>query len=84
MQTKTKTLVRLTSVLGVTLALAIAGGIMISANAADKKGKKTTIQVKGSDTMVNLAQAWAEAYKGRCLCRVARWNFTSARSQNRT
>jgi phosphate transport system substrate-binding protein len=63
MQTKTKTLVRLTSVLGLTLALAIAGGIMISAKAADKKGKKTTIQVKGSDTMVNLAQAWAEAYK---------------------
>jgi phosphate transport system substrate-binding protein len=25
--------------------------------------KKTTIQVKGSDTMVNVAQAWAEAYK---------------------
>jgi ABC-type phosphate transport system substrate-binding protein len=24
---------------------------------------KTSIQVKGSDTMVNLAQAWAEAYK---------------------
>jgi len=62
MQRKTKTLVRLTSVLGLTLALAIAGGIMISAKAADKKGKKTAIQVKGSDTMVNLAQAWAEAY----------------------
>jgi len=26
-------------------------------------GAKTTIQVKGSDTMVNVAQAWAEAYK---------------------
>lgn len=26
-------------------------------------GKKTTIQVKGSDTMVNVAQAWAEEYK---------------------
>jgi phosphate transport system substrate-binding protein len=25
--------------------------------------KQTTIQVKGSDTMVNVAQAWAEAYK---------------------
>ena len=25
--------------------------------------KKTTIQVKGSDTMVNIAQAWAEEYK---------------------
>ncbi|HEX3020050.1 MAG TPA: phosphate ABC transporter substrate-binding protein [Chitinispirillaceae bacterium] len=31
---------------------------------ADKEQKKeiTTIQVKGSDTMVNLAQAWAEEY----------------------
>jgi phosphate transport system substrate-binding protein len=27
------------------------------------KPEKVTIQVKGSDTMVNLAQAWAEAYK---------------------
>ena len=27
------------------------------------KKKKATIQVKGSDTMVNLAQAWAEDYK---------------------
>jgi phosphate transport system substrate-binding protein len=27
------------------------------------KPKKTTIQVKGSDTMVNVAQAWAEEYK---------------------
>jgi phosphate transport system substrate-binding protein len=27
-----------------------------------QKGGKQTIQVKGSDTMVNLAQAWAEAY----------------------
>jgi phosphate transport system substrate-binding protein len=27
------------------------------------KAKKTTIQVKGSDTMVNVEQAWAEEYK---------------------
>ncbi len=27
-----------------------------------QNGNKQTIQVKGSDTMVNLAQAWAEAY----------------------
>ena len=27
------------------------------------KSKNTTIQVKGSDTMVNVAQAWAEEYK---------------------
>jgi|SRR5436190_6450699 len=62
MQTKNKTLVRIISVLGLTLALATAGGILVSAHAADKKAKKTTVQVKGSDTMVNLAQAWAEAY----------------------
>jgi phosphate transport system substrate-binding protein len=33
---------------------------------SDKTGKetqKTTIQVKGSDTMVNLAQAWAEEFR---------------------
>ncbi len=28
-----------------------------------QKGEVTTIQVKGSDTMVNVAQAWAEEYK---------------------
>ena len=33
------------------------------AAATPAAGAKTTIQVKGSDTMVNLAQAWAEAYK---------------------
>lgn len=27
------------------------------------KTKKTTLQIKGSDTMVNVAQAWAEEYK---------------------
>jgi len=27
------------------------------------KAKKTTLQIKGSDTMVNVAQAWAEEYK---------------------
>lgn len=31
--------------------------------AAAAGAAKVTIQVKGSDTMVNLAQAWAEAYK---------------------
>ena len=34
-----------------------------AAAAAPAGGTKTTIQVKGSDTMVNVAQAWAEAYK---------------------
>jgi phosphate transport system substrate-binding protein len=30
--------------------------------AGGSSAKKTTLQVQGSDTMVNLAQAWAEAY----------------------
>ncbi|MBN2505554.1 MAG: substrate-binding domain-containing protein [Verrucomicrobia bacterium] len=30
---------------------------------AASTGPKVTLQVKGSDTMVNVAQAWAEAYK---------------------
>jgi phosphate transport system substrate-binding protein len=30
---------------------------------ASEQKKKAAIQVKGSDTMVNVAQAWAEAYK---------------------
>lgn len=34
-----------------------------AAAAAPAAGANTTIQVKGSDTMVNVAQAWAEAYK---------------------
>ena len=34
-----------------------------AAAATPAGGAKTTIQVKGSDTMVNVAQAWAEAYK---------------------
>lgn len=61
--TKNTKNLRITAVLGLTLALAIAGGAFISATAADKKGKKTKIQVKGSDTMVNVAQAWAETYQ---------------------
>ncbi len=34
------------------------------ANGADKDAGQATIKNKGSDTMVNLAQAWAEAYSG--------------------
>lgn len=40
-------------------AVACAAMLVPVSNAAQKK---QTIQVKGSDTMVNLAQAWAEAY----------------------
>lgn len=32
-------------------------------NSGEKKSKKAAIQIKGSDTMVNVAQAWAEEYK---------------------
>ncbi len=34
------------------------------ANGADKETGRSIIKNKGSDTMVNLAQAWAEAYRG--------------------
>lgn len=44
-----------------TIALAIAFAAWASACGA-KQGAGQTIQVKGSDTMVNIAQAWAEAY----------------------
>ncbi|MDE0637604.1 MAG: phosphate ABC transporter substrate-binding protein [Candidatus Poribacteria bacterium] len=33
-------------------------------NGADKETGRSIIKNKGSDTMVNLAQAWAEAYRG--------------------
>ncbi|MBN1983455.1 MAG: PstS family phosphate ABC transporter substrate-binding protein [Chitinivibrionales bacterium] len=32
-------------------------------NNSNQANKKSTIQIKGSDTMVNIAQAWAEEYK---------------------
>jgi len=38
------------------------GGGENKSGGGDKGGKKTTIQNIGSDTMVNLAQAWAETY----------------------
>jgi phosphate transport system substrate-binding protein len=44
----------------------IAGALMIAGCASPKQAAapaQTTIQVKGSDTMVNVAQAWAEQYK---------------------
>jgi phosphate transport system substrate-binding protein len=55
--------VRFTRSLGSGGAIAIA--LMVGA-CGGKKGstpEATTIQVKGSDTMVNVAQAWAEEYK---------------------
>lgn len=56
-------LLRLGGAFAVTLCLLQAGcGKRESGGAADAAGK-VTIQNKGSDTMVNLAQAWAEEYK---------------------
>jgi phosphate transport system substrate-binding protein len=47
--------------------IAVMGASLLFLNCGKKEGaakaKKTTIQVKGSDTMVNVAQAWAEEYK---------------------
>jgi len=52
-------------------ALICAGQLGCSKSDADSgkgspgsSGGKTTLQIQGSDTMVNLAQAWAEAYRG--------------------
>ncbi len=36
--------------------------IMFTVSAASAAGNKNSIQIKGSDTMVNLGQAWAEKY----------------------
>ncbi|MBM3295925.1 MAG: hypothetical protein FJY82_15630, partial [Candidatus Aminicenantes bacterium] len=41
---------------------AIAGGAALLPPAAPYAQKTTTLQIKGSDTMVNLGQAWAEAF----------------------
>jgi phosphate transport system substrate-binding protein len=45
------------------LLVAGCGGGNPPAGNGDSGGGSTTIQIKGSDTMVNLAQAWAEAYE---------------------
>src|ERR1039458_7556236 len=52
-----------------TAAAALALGVLLTGCGKSESGgggdtaKKQTIQNKGSDTMVNLAQAWAEEYK---------------------
>jgi len=46
------------------LALLFAGCLRGRSSGAAGQGDKTDIQNTGSDTMVNLAQAWAEAYGG--------------------
>jgi phosphate transport system substrate-binding protein len=45
------------------LVLAIGAAASLASCAKQAAVQATTIQVKGSDTMVNLAQAWAEEYK---------------------
>jgi phosphate transport system substrate-binding protein len=51
------------------LAAFLVCGVLLAAASCDKKsgaggtGKGNTINVDGSDTMVNLSQAWAEAYQ---------------------
>ena len=46
----------------VALALAAAAPLLSSCGQSGGRGGTTTIQVRGSDTMVNVAQAWAEEY----------------------
>jgi phosphate transport system substrate-binding protein len=41
----------------------VALGASVVSCSRDAKNKRTVIQNKGSDTLVNVAQAWAEAYK---------------------
>lgn len=57
---RTSTLVRFT---GTGLAAVIVGVLGACGSKQTEKPEQTTIQVKGSDTMVNVAQAWAEEYK---------------------
>jgi len=45
------------------LAVGLAGPLAGCSGKQEAAATKTTIQVKGSDTMVNVAQAWAEAYR---------------------
>jgi len=46
------------------LSVACAIALVLVAGCAPNAGSDGTIRITGSDTMVNLAQAWAEAYQG--------------------
>jgi phosphate transport system substrate-binding protein len=59
--TSSRTTSRLLTVL-VGLALGAAAPLLSSCGRSGGSGSSTTIQVRGSDTMVNVAQAWAEEY----------------------
>jgi phosphate transport system substrate-binding protein len=61
MQTNKRKLIQITSVLGVVAAIAITVGLTRDGFSAERK--RVEIRVKGSDTMVQLATAWAEAYR---------------------
>ena len=49
-------------VIGLILLVALAWAAVACSGSTSKQPEKTVIQNTGSDTMVNLAQAWAEAY----------------------
>ena len=56
--------VRMGTVLAIAAGLMLAGcGKKDSGSAGGTSAATTTIQVKGSDTLVNVAQSWAEEYK---------------------
>jgi phosphate transport system substrate-binding protein len=61
--TKNKPTAFLAVCCGAVLAAGLVAGCGKGGDAAKAGAAKTTIQNKGSDTMVNLAQAWAEEYK---------------------
>lgn len=58
---KNKRLIQITTVLGLVTAIAITLGLTRNGFSAERK--RVEIRVKGSDTMVQLATAWAEAYR---------------------
>jgi phosphate transport system substrate-binding protein len=62
MTAETRSRVRAFAAVAVSLALAACGGRSSETTTTTQSAKKSAIQNKGSDTMVNLAQAWAEEY----------------------
>src|SRR5687767_3503255 len=58
MQTTNRKLIQITSVCGL-----VAGAITLGLPHTGFSSEKTEIRVKGSDTMIQLGTAWAEAYR---------------------
>src|SRR2546426_3871145 len=54
---------RITAAVAVCVVAVLTGGFLLRLGAAEKKKRTVEIRVKGSDTMVQLATAWAEAYR---------------------